>query len=76
MIRRGEKLTDLFMIGETHLMAMTTKTVEEDFKISVLGLLVTGQWFAENADKKSNPLLILTSGVLHDVSHQPHQTTS
>jgi hypothetical protein len=48
-------------------MTMTTQTVDEDYRIAVLGMLITGQWFAENADKTSNPLLLLTSGVLHDV---------
>lgn len=55
------------MVAESDLMSLDQKTLENDFKIAVCGMNTASQWYAKNADKSDNPLLLLTSGVLHEV---------
>jgi hypothetical protein len=59
--------------GADDLMALTPQIIEADFKVSAVGTLVTGQWFAKHANtsrliKGEYPLLLVTGGVLHQVS--------
>lgn len=58
--------------GMDDLMTLKHEVLEADFKVSAVGTLVTGQWFAENANtsKVSDgeyPLLLVTGGLLHQV---------
>lgn len=48
-------------------MTMSNETLITDFKVAVCGMSTAGQWFSQNADTTNNPLLLLTSGVLHEV---------
>lgn len=53
-------------------MSLKPEVLEADFKVSAVGTLVTGQWFAKNANisKVSDgeyPLLLVTGGVLNQV---------
>ncbi len=53
-------------------MKLKPEVLEADFKVSAVGTLVTGQWFAENANtsKVGNgeyPMLLVTGGILHQV---------
>ncbi|KAI9759426.1 MAG: hypothetical protein M4579_002340 [Chaenotheca gracillima] len=57
-------------VGSDPLMTVTPAVLEADFKTSVLGTLVAGQWFAENANKSriadgEYPLLLIPAGGLH-----------
>jgi hypothetical protein len=59
--------------GANDLMALSPEVLEADFKVSAAGTLITGQWFAKNADtsKVHNgeyPLFLVTGGLLHQVS--------
>jgi hypothetical protein len=54
-------------------MTVKPETVEADFKTSAIGTLVTGQWFAKNANTSrvkqgEYPLLLVTGGMLDRVS--------
>lgn len=56
------------------LMSVTPEILEEDFKLAATGTLVTGQWFAENADTSgvpqgNYPIIFFTSGTLHKTPH-------
>jgi hypothetical protein len=52
-------------------MTLKLETLEADFKVSAVGTLVTGQWFAKNADiskvPDEYPMLLVTGGLLHRV---------
>lgn len=66
----SKKLT--FVEGMDDLMKLEPDVLVADFKISAVGTLVTGQWFAKNADtsKVSDgeyPLFLVTGGLLHKV---------
>jgi hypothetical protein len=59
-------------------MTVKPETLESDFKTSAIGTLVTGQWFAENAntskvEKGEYPMLLVTGGLLHQVSPLDHR---
>jgi hypothetical protein len=60
-------------IGADDLMALTPQILEADFKVSAVGTLATGQWFAKHANTSrvidgEYPLLLVTGGVLHQVN--------
>ena len=62
------KLTSI--VGSDDLMTMKSEVLETDFKISAVGTLVAGQWFAQNANRSKvasgeYPLLLVTGGLLH-----------
>ena len=53
-------------------MQLEPEILEEDFKTSAIGTLVAGQWFANNAnttkvDQGERPMLLIPSGILHQV---------
>ena len=55
------------------LMTVKPETVEADFKTAAIGTLTAGRWFAKNANTSrvkqgEYPLLLVTGGVLHQVS--------
>ncbi|KAF7507059.1 hypothetical protein GJ744_010987 [Endocarpon pusillum] len=57
-------------VGYDDLMTVKHEVLEADFKVSAVGTLVTGQWFAENANTSKvgdgeYPLLLVTGGLLH-----------
>lgn len=54
-------------------MLLKPDVLETDFKVSAVGTLISGQWFARNADTSrvkegEYPLLLVTGGLLHQVS--------
>ena len=58
--------------GVDDLMTLKSEVLEADFKVSAVGTLVTGQWFAENANTSKvsggeYPMLLVTGGLLHQV---------
>jgi hypothetical protein len=58
--------------GVDDLMKVTPEMLEADFKVSAVGTLVTGQWFATHANTSrvgegEYPLFLVTGGVLHQV---------
>lgn len=55
-------------VGVDYLLTVSPETLEFDFKLAVVGSLVTGQWFTKNADLESeeqHPIIYFTSGPLH-----------
>jgi len=56
-------------VSQTNIMELTPEALESDFKVSAVGTLIAGQWFAQNAriDRVANgeyPVFLVTGGLL------------
>jgi hypothetical protein len=72
-VSRCSEIERIGTLAPDDLMTVKPETVEADFKTSAIGTLVTGQWFAKNANTSrvkqgEYPLLLVTGGELDRVS--------
>ncbi len=74
-IKREKLVLTKSFVGSDDLLTVTPEIMEQDFRTSVIGTLVTGQWYGKYAAKHeiatsedtAFPLFLVTAGILHRV---------